>query len=358
MIRIHIVGDIMPGDQFCSFGFGVRSRYSGIYGELIPESIAKKLIDADLLIGNLECSFNNSQKFKLESHRLCADREALQWLKQVGFDMVSLANNHTLERGNQGFKELQTELENAGIDYFGSGKEPFSIREIDGMKVGFYGFSAIDDFKNTDSIELFHEEKTIKKVERYSRKTDHLIVFPHWGNEFIHSPSVNQKEIGRACIEAGASAVVGTHPHVIQPLEEYHGGVIIYSTGNFIFDSYSPITFPTACFSLEFEKGKPPRVGAIPLMADRTYRIREADNYEAKTIHQLFYTKQKTANYTEKVLKSRSAYRRETLVHLMKNAFRFRDKLGVLKWALNRIRLYLKNRKSERENPSNVYKWN
>ena len=97
MFRITAVGDIMLGDQFVCFGFGIRSLYKGNYNKLIKnKDILQVLKDADLICGNLESSYENSEKLKFDTNVICINKEALNYLRKVGFNLFNLANNHTL----------------------------------------------------------------------------------------------------------------------------------------------------------------------------------------------------------------------------------------------------------------------
>lgn len=360
MIRINVVGDIMLGDQFCSFGFGVRSKYKNRYNRLIDDSTLKALRDCDYLVGNLECSINNSKDFRFDTHVLCADNEGIDWLKELGFDALSLANNHSLERGPEGLYELKSKLEQSRLNYFGTREVPYLKVEKEGMTIGLYGYTAIKDYKNREDIELFDTENSLKKVKDIAGQVDVLIVFPHWGNEFITTPSEEQITTGRKLIEAGASVVVGAHPHVLQPVERYKEGLILYSTGNFIFDSYSQETFPTAIFQIQIHNDKNCELKVIPVQAKSNYSLSLADPSQSEEIRKIINSEVgylEPEEYNRKVNKLRSVYRKQTLVHLSRNFLRFKDYSGIFSWGLGRLVFVWKNRKKEKSDPSSVYGW-
>lgn len=361
MVKINIVGDIMLGDQFCSFGFGVRSMYENRYVDLISEDVVKILNNSDCLIGNLECSLNDDEGFKLATHVLSATTEGIRWLKKVGFDGFVLANNHSLERGIEVLKNHKKLIKNESFFYFGTSDIPMHIIEIKGKKIGLYAFTCIEDYKNTDDIEIYDETDTIKQVNKYANKVDYLIVFPHWGNEFIEEPSPEQVSLGKKLIEAGAKVVIGSHPHVLQPIEDYMGGLIIYSTGNFIFDSYTPETFHTACFQIQIDSNGKIDLEVVPIVSNKDYSLRKGNENESLTIKSKLYREPKNVKkeyYNNEVVVIRSKYRIETLKHILFNIWRFKDKIGFFSWGISRIYLMIKNRKQEKENPSSVYKWN
>lgn len=161
-------------------------------------------------------------------------------LVEKGISLVSLANNHTLNMGVDGFNSTTEILKDKGIGYCG---EPVGISE----NSVFYGV-AQDEAGNdiTYAFLCFHSaisdldfEQAYKLVEDVRPKVDFLIVSMHWGVEYKHTPDQNKQVVpGHAFIDHGADLVIGHHPHVVQPFEIYNGHFIFYSLGNFIFDQY------------------------------------------------------------------------------------------------------------------------
>jgi gamma-polyglutamate biosynthesis protein CapA len=150
------------------------------------------------------------------------------------FDVISLANNHTHNFGEVGIKQTKDYLTEKKIKFFGG---PYNkpenlstIIEHDNIKIGFVGYHQLIGSGFEDVVE------EIKSLEE---KTDFTIAMPHWGYEYQETkPSNIQKEEAHAMIDAGADVILGGHPHVIQPIEEYNNKIIFYSLGNFIFDQY------------------------------------------------------------------------------------------------------------------------
>jgi poly-gamma-glutamate synthesis protein (capsule biosynthesis protein) len=146
--------------------------------------------------------------------------------------MVSLANNHSLDFGREGLEGTRAYLRSAGVGFFGDPLEPSKksvVMDVNGLRVALVGFN---EFLGVDSV--LGTEAEIRALRPAS---DYVIVFAHWGEEYV--PAVERQRVaGRAFIDAGADAVIGAHPHVIQEIEEYKGKSIYYSLGNFIFDQY------------------------------------------------------------------------------------------------------------------------
>ncbi len=152
-------------------------------------------------------------------------------IANAGIDIVSLANNHTDNFGHAGFKETKRWLESAGILYFG---DPWNselserIIEKNGISVALVGYHGFNPRFN----------EILKEIKRLNTAGHFIIVMPHWGEEYVKSPSDNIKKQAKDMIEAGARAIIGSHPHVIQDYESIYNAPVFYSLGNLIFDQY------------------------------------------------------------------------------------------------------------------------
>lgn len=173
-------------------------------------------------------------------------------LVQSGFDVVSTANNHSLDRGSRGADMTLDALEDAGLAYTGTRRsnEPtaawFTYVHQRGWNLAFlactFSTNGIRD-RHDQVLDCFKDTEELLGLVRSLSRTrgvDAVIVTPHWGwTEYVSEPDRQNVELGRSLIEAGATAVIGTHPHVVQPWEKYTSsdgreGLIVYSTGNFI----------------------------------------------------------------------------------------------------------------------------
>jgi poly-gamma-glutamate synthesis protein (capsule biosynthesis protein) len=153
-------------------------------------------------------------------------------LARNGVTAVSLANNHILDFGRAGVGETRAGLRSAGIGYFGDPLDPLAkstIVRVGGFDVALIGFN---QFLGVDSV-----AGTVAEIARLRGTVDHVIVFAHWGDEYVPANEF-QKFAAHAFVDAGADAVIGAHPHVVQEHETYKGALIYYSLGNFIFDQY------------------------------------------------------------------------------------------------------------------------
>ena len=163
------------------------------------EHVAPVLRDGHIIFGNLACvlSNNNFVKGRLSSLQLRGSPDSANGLKQAGFNVVSVTNNHSMDHGIEAFEETI---------------ETLRVRNI--MPVGL-----IDSSGNC----IPHV------VQRAG-------VFLHWGNEYIQRPSPEQVRLAHTLIDNGADIISGHHPHCLQGIENYKSRLIVYSLGNFVFD--------------------------------------------------------------------------------------------------------------------------
>jgi len=246
-VTLFAVGDIMLGDTPNSYGFGVGS-YIEQEGPLFPFRLSANILKrADLLFGNLEVvlsSFNRSCD-PFEKIQLRGQPKAVDGLIYAGFDILSLANNHIMQHGRQALEETIETLRGGGIAVTGveikeQNVSNISILEKKGLTFGFlgYNFRPQQYFLNSPLYVDGDVYRIGRDIEQVRERADIIIVSVHWGDEFIHYPSPEQVKLGRQIIDSGAKVVLGHHPHIIQGIERYHGGVIAYSLGNFVFDMW------------------------------------------------------------------------------------------------------------------------
>ncbi|MFH1170646.1 MAG: CapA family protein [Candidatus Vogelbacteria bacterium] len=208
--------------------------------------IKKTLTDADLLIGNLEGPIS-SRGVKVGSiYSFRADPRAVLGLTGAGFDVLSLANNHIWDYGRDAFGATLDILKKNEINYIGGGIDYAEahraiIKEVKGIKIAFLAYTdlvpvGITKETSKPAVAFLDPKQIIPDIAKAKTSADLVVVSFHWGNEYETKHNQKQETIARAVIEAGANLVIGHHPHVAQEIEEYHGGYIAYSLGNFVFD--------------------------------------------------------------------------------------------------------------------------
>jgi len=233
--------------------------------------------DGDIVCGNLEGPLTEGGIPSLKDPRYIFKfpPSIARNLKDTGFNMLNLANNHTMDHGAKGLTDTMNTLAEYGISWFGAGKtveeaaSPVFVN-IRGTVIGFLGYSAFppEGYFHTQekpNISMFDESILRESVINAQKKCDFLAVSFHWGREFDPYPDDNQKNTARIAIDSGADIVIGHHPHVCQGVEEYNGKFIFYSIGNFIFDKQIPPgTDKGAVIKLYIQNGKLKKCEMLP----------------------------------------------------------------------------------------------
>lgn len=219
----------------------------GIEG-LVERSLLTKLQDADITMVNQEFPFSErGTPMEGKEYTFQAPPSRVSILKELGIDIVSLANNHTLDYGRVALSDTFQTLDDADIFYVGAGEnleraKKLEVIEVSETRVGFLSASRVipvASWNASNSISgvftTYSVDAMLKEIEEVREFCDLLIVYVHWGVEFEERPANYQINMAKAYIEAGADMVIGSHPHVVQGFEYYLGKPIIYSLGNFIF---------------------------------------------------------------------------------------------------------------------------
>ncbi len=225
--RIAFVGDMM-------FDRGVERlmiRNAFTY----PVDLIKGFLNKfDDVVGNLEGPINEEpEDFSDNSLKFSFDKRTLESLNVANFSVLSLANNHTLNTGEEGLAETRSILNEAEINFTGDPRicDIADTYQKDG--ISYFGINKTYSF-NCSNKEI------VASIEEYKfyNPESFLVVLIHWGDEYEEKNSIQQQKLGRAMIDAGADLIIGSHPHVVQNIEIYNDKLIFYSLGNFIFDQY------------------------------------------------------------------------------------------------------------------------
>lgn len=199
--------------------------------------------------------------------------EYVNVLTGSGVEFASLANNHSMDYGNVGYAETKENLENAGISYVERDSSVI-VTTDSGLTIGIYG-----------SVYYLMEADVIAdEISTLRRRGVDLVIFaPHWGSENSYVTTEEQVELAHVAIDAGADIVFGTHPHVLQPIEEYNGGVIFYSLGNFSFGgNIYPKDYDTALLQLEVirEEDGSVTLGELTIIPASVSALADRNNYQ------------------------------------------------------------------------------
>ncbi len=225
-ITLSFAGDVTLGNyvgQGYSGSFNHEYEKQGKDASYFLKNVKSVFENDDLTIVNLEGPLTTYKSYKEKTFSMCGLPEYVNILLEGDVEVVSLANNHTSDRHQQGLDDTRSILDNNGIKHFGYAYT--HVEDVKGIKVGFAGIY----FPNTYTKEM---DDLIQKL---NGEADIVIVYFHWGIEGDRTPGSGQRDIAKACIDNGVDLVIGAHPHVLQKTETYKGKKIIYSLGNFCF---------------------------------------------------------------------------------------------------------------------------
>jgi len=195
----------------------------------------------DLTITNLEGPLCENGKSTGKELVFRGSPEYVNILTQNSVEVVSLANNHIQDYGEAGYQQTVDTLRNAGVSYVERDSSTIVTTES-GLKVGIYAGVYF----------LFDEEDMVQELTALKDQVDVVIFAPHWGNDVSYVAAEKQYTLAYKAIDAGADIVYGGHPQVLQPIEEYNGGIIYYSLGNFCFGgNIYPNDYDTAMIQQE-----------------------------------------------------------------------------------------------------------
>jgi len=240
-----------PADEVCMIAVGdvMLSRYVDQKMQRLndfqhPFSMTQDILRmADLVFGNLECPITPGRKIKNLEMVFRADPAVAKALKEAGFAIVSLANNHTLNFGAKGLTDTFRYLKEADVKFVGAGEslpEAYApvYLERKGQKFAFlaYQFARYHTPEDNPGLAYMELERMAQNVQEARSRADFVIVSMHAGGEYCKNPNLMQVTFAHAAIDAGADLVLGHHPHVVQKIEEYKQKFIFYSLGNFVFD--------------------------------------------------------------------------------------------------------------------------
>lgn len=243
------VGDAMQHqaqlDRALELGGGKKYDYSSCFSLIAPT-----ITEADYAVCNLEVPLGGGPDYTGYPCFSAPDSYA-EALKDAGFDLFLTANNHCLDRRDKAARRTLTALDNLGVDHIGTyhdaqdraDKVPF-IKTINGIKFGFlnytYGTNGIEPTQGAE-ISLIDKNKMAEEIKKTrDAGAEIVVVTMHWGVEYVLLQNRNQEELADFLVDQGADLIIGSHPHVIQPMKvvrnekEGKDVLVVYSLGNFI----------------------------------------------------------------------------------------------------------------------------
>jgi poly-gamma-glutamate synthesis protein (capsule biosynthesis protein) len=248
-IKLDFVGDINFDDNW--YTMQTAGGREGV-SDCISKSIQNELQAADVTMVNNEFTYTEQGEAQ-EGKEYCfrASQENVALLELLGTDIVSVANNHVFDYGEEGFLDTLNTLSNAGITVSGGGnnlEEASAIHYfiVGGRKIAFVSATEIERFSNYTQAAAEDEAGVLKTQQKKVLKntiksaaatSDYVIAYLHWGEEGRIYYGSDQKELAELCVKAGADAVIGGHPHRMQGVAFVGDTPVVYSLGNFWFST-------------------------------------------------------------------------------------------------------------------------
>ena len=241
-VSLDAVGDV-------TFGESVGPAIAAHGGAYPWAFVGSTLRSADITVGNLETAVSTRGVAAVKEFTFRGPPGALVPMRDVaGFDVLTLANNHTVDFGPAALLDTVKAVHAAGIQTIGAGANDLQARrpaivEAGGLRVAFlgysdvnpYGFTATSTSPGTAKADV---EAITADVHAALRRADLAVCFFHWGVELRSAPDARQQRLAHACLAAGAALVLGAHPHVLGPVERPSARTLVaWTLGNFVFPS-------------------------------------------------------------------------------------------------------------------------
>lgn len=264
-------------DKTARIAFAGDTTQSDIFGEVTDthgiaypfEDVAPIFREADLAFVNLETSVSTrGESEKPEGYGFRTDPAHLEVYREAGIDLVSCANNHTRDYGTQALTDTLFHLGEIGIDQVGAGETlseagRLAVYDLNGIKVGFTACNMInmnptwyarEDRAGIRCVDFADCADYLAEIAEYDALCDVLFVSVHWGIEYTNAITSEQSDFAHLLCDSGADVILGGHPHVLQPIENYNGSMIFYSLGNFLFYKMDDEAGKTAVFEIEIDR--------------------------------------------------------------------------------------------------------
>ncbi len=322
-LTIMAVGDIMTGcGYFHSLvGDSIPHVLDDPDRSLLDDEVINTLRKADLTFGNLECV--TTEEFDIDDEgvprRLMGPSETVPLLKRAGFDVLNVANNHILDHGPEYVVETTDLLTEYGIDHIGNPLEErdpvtYSIKGRDVTFAGYYLPDLDDETK----------KEQVRSNVAESDDRNHLnVVSLHWGvfgTEHMMRPSPEQVSFARDLIDHGADVILGHHSHTFQPVEQYGGGVIAYSLGNFVFDMWREKNRKSGILKLVVDDGI--EMSILPT-EQVDYQVQFTDERFIQAVQNQSLEQESAEIYQAASTRARRRHKVDVIKQFVANSYRF-----------------------------------
>jgi len=339
-MKLGFVGDMIFGDQPVTFGYGFDSLHQGELFFDCLKNVNDKLQVFDFVVANFEAVIKpRPENATVDEWSMCTTEKAAEVLYNANIRVVSLANNHTMDYGEEYYNETRNALKNKSIHIIGDKDVPFCIVSVDGLDAAFIAASYLPESSETalywhnPSVEEW--EVQIQKIREISPGAK-IFACIHWGNEFVQGVNQSQITIAEGLGRLDIEAVVGHHPHILQSPATVNNTPVYFSLGNFISDYWQARLRKTIILSVDLTT------------ADCTYQSldcyideRGCPEY-VKTTSLTFPDVRLRPVSVNEINKARYQMRMEYIIHIARNFRRIKGKKAMLAWLFERLGYFVK----------------
>jgi gamma-polyglutamate biosynthesis protein CapA len=279
-LTMTMVGDVMMGRHVEE----VTKRHGAdyLFRHVKPYFDASDYVSGNFEHPILKDDVNRYEKTEKSIH-LRTDMDSIHAVKNAGFTVMNLANNHLMDYGEEGLRDTLDVFDRYNMDYVGGGenrkeaKEHINYQDVNGVRVATLGFT--DAFvegtiatKDRNGLLSANPDVLFDMIEK-AKNEDHgnadlVVVNVHWGQEYDTEATPRQKALAKAMVDAGADIIIGHHPHVLQSFDVYKDGIIFYSLGNFVFDQGWTRTKDSAMVQYNLTEDGTASIDVIPLQIE------------------------------------------------------------------------------------------
>lgn len=334
--------EVLRDSQFSFIGVGDHLIYPSVYSkqekpynfDSIYENTNVYTQKADLAYVNA-ASLTLGEAYNMQDYSLFnGPAELMSSLDKAGFDWVSLSSEHVLDYGAKGLQDqlklMNDNFTNMSVTGAHQQKdEALMVREVNGIRVGLASYTYDAPFKDDEAwmVDVIDMDAMQKDIEALNAVSDVQFVSLHWGTEFDPNVEDSQKEIVKKLNEWGVEVILGTHPHVLQPVEMFHGDsqdtLVYYSLGNFMSVQNHPslVLGGMASFDLKYNfESKTSSFENVKLIPTFSYASKDLKTFSTNTI--LDVTKEMEENQWQETISGRACtkeYMDDFIKKVMKN---------------------------------------
>ena len=316
-ITIHMsaVGDIMCHLTNIKNAYNSNSKdydFSNVF-----KNIAEYTQNADITVGNLETTFAGSSRGYTGYPTFNTPEIMGKNLKDIGFDVLCTANNHSMDKGYSGIESTLNFLDEYGLDHYGTARSEdeqntILVKDVNGVKIAFlaytYGTNGISIPSGKEySVNLIDKDLIKKHISSAkAQNVDVICVSMHWGTEYKLTPTSSQEDLADFLFENGVDIILGSHPHVLEPMEKRtitlndgttKDGFIIYSLGNFVSGQIYANTKSTVILDIQITKNSDGKISIDSVNYTPVYLYDKGAGSSSRTRYTLIDLEKTIAEY-------------------------------------------------------------